>query len=146
MLLSLKYYIICFNRRSFMTSIARKNNVSVNTVQRVLGNCSHRFIDSYEYLPAHLAFDKFKGADRQLHLSAWMTTIIKSFRFLEPAIKRLCLNILVVFHFKPEPTSKRSRWISTFTIRTLSELVFLMHKLSSIAFTWSKCLRALSTR
>ncbi|MBU5981637.1 transposase, partial [Lactobacillus helveticus] len=42
------------------TSIARENNVSINTVQRVLGNCSHRFIDSYEYLPAHLAFDEFK--------------------------------------------------------------------------------------
>ncbi|MDY0992394.1 helix-turn-helix domain-containing protein, partial [Lactobacillus helveticus] len=42
-----------------MTSIARENNVSINTVQRVLGNCSHRFIDSYEYLPAHLAFDEF---------------------------------------------------------------------------------------
>ncbi|PXZ28327.1 ISL3 family transposase, partial [Lactobacillus helveticus] len=50
-----------------MTSIARENNVSINTVQRVLGNCSHRFIDSYEYLPAHLAFDEFKGVDRQLH-------------------------------------------------------------------------------
>ena len=40
-----------------MTSIASENNVSVNTVQRVLGSCSHRFLDSYEYLPAHLAFD-----------------------------------------------------------------------------------------
>lgn len=50
-----------------MTSIARENNVSINTVQRVLGNCSHRFIDSYEYLPARLAFDEFKGVDRQLH-------------------------------------------------------------------------------
>ncbi|PXZ23298.1 ISL3 family transposase, partial [Lactobacillus helveticus] len=38
-----------------------------NTVQRVLGSCSHRFLDSYEYLPAHLAFDEFKGVDRQLH-------------------------------------------------------------------------------
>jgi len=50
-----------------MTSIARENNVSVNTVQRVLGSCSHRFLDSYEYLPAHLAFAEFKGVDRQLH-------------------------------------------------------------------------------
>ena len=37
-----------------MTSIARENNISINTVQRVLGNYSHRFIDSYEYLPAAL--------------------------------------------------------------------------------------------
>lgn len=50
-----------------MTSIARENNVSVNTVQRVLGGCSHRFVASYDYLPAHLAFDEFKGVDRQLH-------------------------------------------------------------------------------
>ena len=50
-----------------MTSIARENNVSVNTVQRVLSSCSHRFLDSYDYLPAHLAFDEFKGVDRQLH-------------------------------------------------------------------------------
>lgn len=50
-----------------MTSIARENNVSVNTVQRVLGGCSHRFITGFEYLPAHLAFDEFKGVDRQLH-------------------------------------------------------------------------------
>ncbi|PXZ15744.1 ISL3 family transposase, partial [Lactobacillus helveticus] len=50
-----------------MTSIARENNVSVNTVQRVLGSCSHRFLDSYEYLPAHLAFVEGKGVERQLH-------------------------------------------------------------------------------
>ncbi|GFP07734.1 hypothetical protein LHEJCM1005_20260 [Lactobacillus helveticus] len=50
-----------------MTSIVSENNVSVNTVQRVLGSCSHRFLDSHEYLPAHLAFDEFKGVDRQLH-------------------------------------------------------------------------------
>ena len=50
-----------------MTSIAREHNTSVNTVQRVLASCSHRFIDSYDYLPEHLAFDEFKGLDRKLH-------------------------------------------------------------------------------
>lgn len=50
-----------------MTSIAREHNVSVNTVQRVLASCSHRFIDGYDYLPEHLAFDEFKGVDRKLH-------------------------------------------------------------------------------
>ena len=50
-----------------MTSIARENNVSVNTVQRVLGSCSHQFSSSYDYLPEHLAFDEFKGVDRTLH-------------------------------------------------------------------------------
>lgn len=52
-----------------MTSIARENNISINTVQRVLGNCSHRFIDSYEYLPAHLAFDELPPA--ALYLPGW---------------------------------------------------------------------------
>ena len=50
-----------------MTSIARENNVSVNTVQRVLGSCSHQFNSSYDYLPEHLAFDEFKGVYRTLH-------------------------------------------------------------------------------
>lgn len=50
-----------------MTSIAREHNTSVNTVPRVLASCSHRFIDSYDYLPEHLAFDEFKGVDRKLH-------------------------------------------------------------------------------
>lgn len=50
-----------------MTSIARENNVSINTVQRVLGRCSHRFLDDYDYLPEHLAFDEFKGVDKKLH-------------------------------------------------------------------------------
>ena len=52
-----------------MTSIARENNISINTVQRVLGNYSHRFIDSYEYLPAHLAFDELPPA--ALYLPGW---------------------------------------------------------------------------
>lgn len=50
-----------------MTSIAREHNVSVNTVQRVLASCSHRFLDGFDHLPEHLAFDEFKGVDRQLH-------------------------------------------------------------------------------
>jgi hypothetical protein len=28
-----------------MTSIVREHNVSVNTVQRILAPCSHRFLD-----------------------------------------------------------------------------------------------------
>jgi transposase len=50
-----------------MTSIARENNLSVNTVQGVLASCSHRFTDNYNYLPEHLAFDEFKGVDKKLH-------------------------------------------------------------------------------
>lgn len=50
-----------------MTSIAWENSLSVNTVQRILASCSHRFLDSYDYLPEHLAFDEFKGVDRKLH-------------------------------------------------------------------------------
>lgn len=50
-----------------MTSIAREHNTSVNTVQRVLASCSHRFIEGYDHLPEHLAFDEFKGVDKKLH-------------------------------------------------------------------------------
>lgn len=66
-----------------MTSIARENNVSINTVQRVLASCSHRFLDSYNYLPEHLAFDEFKGVDRRCTLSVLMDKLTKLFRFLE---------------------------------------------------------------
>ena len=50
-----------------MTSIAREHNTLVNTVQKILASCSHRFTDSYDYLPEHLAFDEFKEVDRKLH-------------------------------------------------------------------------------
>ena len=50
-----------------MTSIARKHNVSVNTVQRVLEACSSKFYDDFDHLPEHLAFDKFKGVGKKLH-------------------------------------------------------------------------------
>lgn len=59
--------LIALTEDRSMTSIARENNVSINTVQRVLGSCSHRFLDGYDYLPEHLAFDEFKGVDRKLH-------------------------------------------------------------------------------
>lgn len=119
-----------------MTSIARENNISINTVQRVLGNCSHRFIDSYEYLPAHLALlMSLKESTASCTLSAWMVIIIKSFRFLELATRRRCLSILVVSRPKLELTLKRSRWILIFTIKISLELVFLMHRLSLIVFT-----------
>ena len=66
-----------------MTNIAREHNVSVNTVQRVLASCSHRFIDGYNYLPEHLAFDEFKGVDRKRTLSVLMEKNMKSSRFTE---------------------------------------------------------------
>ena len=50
-----------------MTSIARKHNVSVNTVQRVLEACSSKFYDDFDHHPEHLAFDKFKGVGKKLH-------------------------------------------------------------------------------
>ena len=50
-----------------MTSIARKHNVSVNTVQRVLESCSSKFYDDFDRLPEHLAFDEFKGVGKKLH-------------------------------------------------------------------------------
>ena len=50
-----------------MSSTAWENNVSVNTVQRMPGSCSHQFNRNNDYLPEHLAFDEFNGVDRTLH-------------------------------------------------------------------------------
>ena len=50
-----------------MTSIAREQNVSVNTVQRVLESCSSKFYDEFDRLPEHLAFDEFKSVGKKLH-------------------------------------------------------------------------------
>jgi transposase len=50
-----------------MTSIARENGVSVNTVQRVLDKCSSNFHSTSDPLPEHLAFDEFKGVGTRLH-------------------------------------------------------------------------------
>lgn len=50
-----------------MTSIARENCVSVNTVQRVLDKCSSSFHSTSDPLPEHLAFDEFRGVGKKLH-------------------------------------------------------------------------------
>lgn len=50
-----------------MTSIAREQNVSVNTVQRVLESYSSKFYEEFDRLPEHLAFDEFKGVGKKLH-------------------------------------------------------------------------------
>lgn len=50
-----------------MTSIARENNVSANTVSRVMTQFSTPFHFGLAKLPEHLAFDEFRGVGRQLH-------------------------------------------------------------------------------
>ena len=50
-----------------MTSIARENNVSANTVGRVLDKFKTPFHFGLAKLPEHLAFDEFRGVGRQLH-------------------------------------------------------------------------------
>lgn len=50
-----------------MTSIAREQNVSVNTVQRVLESSSSKFYEEFDRLPEHLAFDEFKGVGKKMH-------------------------------------------------------------------------------
>ncbi|WP_281196329.1 ISL3 family transposase [Lactobacillus acetotolerans] len=50
-----------------MSSIAWPNNVSTNTVQRVLQNFDTPFLSSADKLPEHLAFDEFRGVGRKLH-------------------------------------------------------------------------------
>ena len=77
-----------------MTSITRENNASVNTVQRLLGACSHRFLDGLDYLPEHLAFDEFKGVDRKLHFApearANVKTVAMDLNFYYQDIVRAC--------------------------------------------------------
>ena len=94
-----------------MTSIAREHNVSVNTVQRVLASCSHRFIDGYDYLPEHLAFDEFKGVDRKRTLSVLMEKNMKSSRFSEHGWKNIYLDTLANSRHKHAIMSKLSPWI-----------------------------------
>lgn len=51
-----------------MTSLARENTVSVNTVQRQLERFEDKFVDEdQDQLPEHLAFDEFRGVGKQLH-------------------------------------------------------------------------------
>lgn len=51
-----------------LISIAKENNVSPNTVQRQLEKFEDKFINEIqEDLPAHLAFDEFRGVGRKLH-------------------------------------------------------------------------------
>lgn len=50
-----------------MVSIGCDTNVSANTVQRVLNDYDEFFRFNFNYLPEHLAFDEFRGVNRQLH-------------------------------------------------------------------------------
>ena len=118
----------------YMISISRENNVSISTVQRVLGSCLHRFIDGYEYILAHLAFDEFKRVDRQLRFICLDVNNYRSFRFLKP-VTRLCLSIANVSRLKLGLTLKLSQWILIFTINISSDLVFLILRLLSTVFT-----------
>lgn len=50
-----------------MTSIAQENNISANTVSRVMAQFNTPFHFGLARLPEHLAFDEFRGVGRQLH-------------------------------------------------------------------------------
>ncbi|WP_367270641.1 hypothetical protein [uncultured Lactobacillus sp.] len=80
-----------------MTSFARKNNVSVNTVQRVLGSCSHQFNSSYDYLPEHLAFNEFKGVDRTLHFICLDADKHEVFQILRTRYKKAIMTYFKKF-------------------------------------------------
>lgn len=71
------------------------SNVSVNTVQRALASCSHRFLDGYDYLPEHLTFDQFKGVDRTLHficLDANSHTVVQILRTRYKSVLLKCFG------------------------------------------------------
>lgn len=95
-----------------MTSIARENNVSVNTVSRVLARFDTPFHFGYANLPKHLAFDEFRGIGRQLYFIAidghthkiikilpdrYKMSIIKYFRKFTPKarnqVKTVSMNL-----------------------------------------------------
>ena len=124
-----------------MTSIARENNVSVNTVQRVLGSCSHQFNSSYDYLPEHLAFDEFKGVDRTLHFICLDADKHEVVQILRTRYKKA----IIAYCKKFSPAAKQFLWTWIFTIKTLYEHAFPTLSLCLIAFTWYKCLRVPST-
>ena len=89
-----------------MTSIARENNVSVNTVQRVLGSCSHQFSSSYDYLPEHLAFDEFKGVDRTLHFICLDADKHEVVQILRTRYKK----VIIAYFKKFAPAAKQFLW------------------------------------
>lgn len=61
----------CHKRSMIQSNIVKKycciSNTSKLKILSALASCSHRFADGYDELPAHLAFDEFKGVDRKLH-------------------------------------------------------------------------------
>ncbi|ADQ59549.1 transposase [Lactobacillus amylovorus GRL 1112] len=86
-----------------MTSIAREHNTSVNTVQK---SCSHRFTDSYDYLPEHLAFDEFKGVDRKMHFICLNGETHKVVQILRNRFKKNLLKYFGKFTLKARANVK----------------------------------------
>lgn len=89
-----------------MTSIAREHNLSVNTVQRILSSCSHKFLDSYDYLPEHLAFDEFRGVSRKLHFICLDGDKHEVIQILRTRLKRDLLKYFGKFSYQARANVK----------------------------------------
>lgn len=66
-----------------MTSIAREQNVSVNTVQRVLESCSSKFYDEFDRLLNIWLLTNLRALARSCTLSVQTAILIKQSRSLE---------------------------------------------------------------
>lgn len=118
-----------------MTSIARKNNTSVNTVQRVLASCSHPFIDDYDYfLPEHLSFDKFKGVDRKLHFTCLNGETHEVVQILRNRFKKNLLKYFGKFTLKARANVKTVTIDLNFYYQDIVRVFISMLRLLSIIF------------
>lgn len=128
-----------------MTSIAREHNVSVNTVQRVLASCSHRFIDGYDYLPEHLAFDEFKGVDRKLHFICLDGEKHEVVQILRTRLKKHLLRYFGKFTPQARDNVKTVTMDLNFYYQDIVRACFPKAQIVIDRSTWFKCLPSRST-
>nr|WP_257797004.1 helix-turn-helix domain-containing protein [Lactobacillus crispatus] len=87
-----------------MKSIARQTSTSANTVQRVLEKYSPSSFEDTDWLPEYLAFDEFRGVDRQLHFIAIDGHTHKIVKVLPTRLKKDIIN-----YFKRFPITVRNK-------------------------------------
>lgn len=92
-----------------MTSIAKENNVSTNTVQRVLSSLETPFQAKDITLPEHLAFDEFRGVGRKLH---FICLDGQSHRIITILHYRFKKTILQYFNQFPAAERKKVKTVS----------------------------------
>lgn len=86
-----------------LTSIAQEQAMSVNSVQRILAGCSYHFHTDDDQLPAHLAFDEFRGVGRQLHFICLDSVTHQVVQILPTRLKK------EIWHYFHHFTPRRSK-------------------------------------